>query len=127
MSSAFNLYVNVVCFVCKHFPSECSYCLQICSGRHLNCFVNLTLVPVVLRRLMFMLLPSSFMKSLGEEVHLAFLVMSPKVRYFGTTNGKLLEGAQIKQLIGLRKEFGIPSQLLIVRLVKMTMEKTKTR
>jgi hypothetical protein len=36
----------------------------------------------------------------------------------------LLEGAQIKQLIEIRKEFGIPSQLLIVRFVKMTMEKT---
>jgi len=79
MSSAWNLYVNVICFVCKHFPSEFSYCLQICFGRHLSCFVNLTLVPVVLRSLMFMLLPSFFMKSLGEEVHLVLLVMSPKV------------------------------------------------
>ena len=99
MSCAWDLYVKVICFVRKRFPSEFSYCLQICSGRHLSCFVNLTLVPVVLRRPMFMLLPSSFMKSLGEEVHLVLLVMNPKVCYFGTTNDKLLEGAQIKELM----------------------------
>ena len=89
--------------------------------------MNLTLVPVVLRRPMFMLLPSSFMKLLGEEVHLVLLVMNPKVYYFGTTNGNFLEGAQIEQLIEIRKEFEIPNQLLIVRLVKMTKEKTNNK
>lgn len=96
MSSAWNLYMNGICSVCKHFPSEFSYCLQIYSGRHLSCFVNLTLVPTALRRLMCMLLPSSFMKSLGEKVHLVLLNMSPKVCYYGTVNGNFLEGAQIK-------------------------------
>jgi hypothetical protein len=74
---------------------------------------------------MFMLLPSSFMKSLGEKVHLALLVMSPKVCCYGTTSGNLLEGAQINAFIEIMKEFGIPSQL--VKLVKMMLEEMNNK